>query len=75
MDGETLDSVRESATLETVWITLRVMLGGVDPSIANASNEQIRNIGIGFGLDDSYVEILVSHIRISYILMLEWIQL
>ena len=70
MDEETLDRERESATLETVRTTLRVMLGGLDPSIANANEEHIRNIGVGFGLDDTDVEILVSHLQYTSVISL-----
>eukprot|EP00602_Paraphysomonas_sp_CaronLab_P012282 CAMPEP_0185042828 /NCGR_PEP_ID=MMETSP1103-20130426/42575_1 /TAXON_ID=36769 /ORGANISM="Paraphysomonas bandaiensis, Strain Caron Lab Isolate" /LENGTH=70 /DNA_ID=CAMNT_0027582957 /DNA_START=871 /DNA_END=1083 /DNA_ORIENTATION=- len=61
MDEEALDRVRESATLDSVRTTLRLMLEGLDPSIVNASEEQIRNIGMAFGLSDTDAEILVLH--------------
>ena len=60
MEEETLDSAQESTKFESVRRTLRLMLGGLDPSIANASEDQIRDIGLAFGLDETDAETLVS---------------
>ena len=62
MEEETLDSAQESTKFESVRRTLRLMLGGLDPSIANASEDQIRDIGLAFGLSETESETLVSHI-------------
>jgi len=61
MEEETLDSAQESTKFESVRRTLRLMLGGLDPSIANASEDQIRDIGLAFGLSEIESETLVSH--------------
>ena len=62
MDEEVNARVQDPSNLESVRRTLRIMLGGLDPSIANASEEQIRAIDIAFGLGEADLEILVSHI-------------
>ena len=61
MYKEENDRVQDPSNLESVRRTLRLMLGGLDPSIVNASEEQIRAIGIAFGLNEVDLEILVSH--------------